>query len=104
MARYSLSDITGLKESYAVSPGADNGIGQVVFALNMCAGSICMGMCAPGCQLVPWGICCYFNPYVNSACSSQSCTTCGFCLCGTGTFVALGAVGGCGATLWRRVL
>jgi hypothetical protein len=103
MARYSLSDISGVKESYAVSPSADNGVGQVVFALNSCSGTTYMGCCAYGCNLVPWGICCYFNPNVNSACSAQSCTTCGFCLCGSGLFVALGSMMGCGATLWRRI-
>jgi len=100
--RYSLSEISGVADSYKATPQGD-ALGQVVFALNTATGSTCIGQCVFGCQLIPWGICCYFNPNVSSACSCPGSTTCGFCLTGTGVFVALGSITGCGATLFRRI-
>jgi hypothetical protein len=98
--RYTLSEISGVVDSYAARPNGETP-GQLVFALWACGGATCMGQCVPGIQLIPWGLCCVFQNS-SSACSAASCTTCGFCL-STGTFVALGSVGGCGATLWRRI-
>jgi hypothetical protein len=103
--RYSISDISGVKDSYAGNPGGTKftDLGQVVFALNMATGSTCIGQCVFGCQLIPWGICCYFNPNVNSACACQGSVTCGFSLGTTTLYLALGSVTGCGATLFRRI-
>ena len=100
--RYTLSEIGGVTDSYKATPQGDV-LGQVVFALNTATGSTCIGQCVFGCQLIPWGICCYFNPNVNSACACPGSTVCGFCLSGTGIFLALGSVTGCGATLFRRI-
>jgi hypothetical protein len=106
--RYALSDITGVRDTYSSNPGADGfaSLGQVVFALDQCRSTTLIGQCTCGCNLVPWGICCYFNPYVNSACIGAGCCccACSFCLGGSSTiYVALGSMGGCGATLWRRI-
>jgi len=100
--RLSISGVLGWNNQYTATPQGDQ-LGQMVFALDMCAGLTYMGTCVSGSRLVPWGVCCLMYCNVNSACSAQSCTTCGFCLCGTGTFVALGSMMGCGATLWRRI-
>ena len=99
--RYTINDIVGVKDSYKASPGASTGIGQLVFALYT-AGSFNMGQCTSGANLIPWGICCNFNCNVNSACTNSTCVTGGFSM-GSGTFVALGSMGGCGASLWRRI-
>lgn len=103
--RYNISDISGVKESYAGNPGGTKftDLGQMVFALNMATGSTCIGQCVTGACLIPWGICCLMNCGANSACSCQGSVTCGFSL-GTSTlYVALGSITGCGATLFRRI-
>jgi hypothetical protein len=101
--RLSISDISNWNTQYSASPNGSQ-LGQLVFALNASTGATCMGQCVPGIQLIPWGLCCQMCccGTRSSACSAASCTTCGFCL-STGTFVALGSVGGCGATLFRRI-
>ena len=104
--RYSLSDILGVRDTYSSNPGGDTfpSLGQVVFALDCCRTNTLMGQCTCGCVLVPWGICCYFNPYINSACTCCGCCACNFCLGGPNSiYVALGSVSNCGATLWRRI-
>ena len=105
--RYSLSEISGVKDTYQANPGGPTfaSLGQVVFALPNCVGSFCLGQCTCGCNLIPWGICCNFNPNVNSACASSGCCACSFTV-GTASqiYVALGAMNGCGASLWRRIL
>ena len=104
--RYSLSEITGVKDTYRASPGGAgfNSLGQVIFAYNT-GGAVCVGQCQCGCNLVPWGICCNFNPNVNSACTSSASVACGFTLGDSGAlYVALGAINGCGGTLYRRIL
>ena len=104
--RYSLSEITGVTDTYRASPGVNGNfasLGQVVFAFNK-AGSTNMGQCVTGNNLTPWGLCCFFPPNTSSACSTDACVSCGFSM-GTGAslFVALGSFSGCGATLFRRI-
>ena len=104
--RYSLSEITGVTDSYKASPGATgfNSLGQVMFAFSK-LGSVNMGQCITGDNLTPWGICCFFAPNVNSACSNDSCVVCGFSPGSAATlYVALGSVSTCGATLFRRII
>ena len=108
--RYSLSEIVGVKESYASDPGGSkfSSLGQMVFAFNTC-GAICLGQCQCGCNLIPYGVCCNMNcgngSGINVACTSTSCVVCGFTLGGASTlYVALGAINGCGGTLYRRIL
>jgi hypothetical protein len=104
--RYSLSEISGVKESYAGNPGGTkfDDLGQMVFALNN-GGAICLGQCQCGCNLIPYGFCCYMNCNAAANCSSAGCVACGFTLGGAGTiYVALGSINGCGATLFRRIL
>jgi len=103
--RYSLAEITGVKESYRASPGGTTGIGQLVFAMNGSSTVTDMGCCVSGAVLYPWGICCCFNPNVSSACTGNAvCAVNGFSVGTSSTlYVALGAMNGCGATLWRRV-
>ena len=106
--RYTINDISGVRESYAGNPGGVEftSLGQVVFALNsMACGGTCLGQCTCGAALVPWGLCCSMPGGNNSsACSCQGSVACGFSLGGaTSTYVALGSVLQCGATLWRRI-
>ena len=104
--RYSLFEIIGVTDTYKSNPGGLDfpSLGQVVFALDCCRSTTLMGQCTCGCVLVPWGLCCNFNPYVSSACSCITCVCCCFCLGDATTiYLALGSVGGCGATLWRRI-
>ena len=105
--RYALSEITGVKDAYQASPGGTkfDSLGQVVFAMPCCLSNFCMGQCTCGCNLIPWGICCIFNPNVNSACTGNGCCACSFTV-GTASqiYVALGSMNGCGASLWRRIL
>ena len=105
--RYSLSEIVGVKDSYAANPGGPKvtDLGQMVFAFNT-GGAICLGQCQCGCNLYPTGFCCVMCCGINSSCiSNGNCVSCGFSL-GTATtiYVALGAINGCGATLFRRIL
>ena len=104
--RYSLSEISGVTDTYRASPGANGNfasLGQVVFAFYK-NGSINMGQCTTGNNLTPWGLCCYFPPNVSSACSADGCVCCGFSMGNAASvFVALGAFSGCGATLFRRI-
>jgi hypothetical protein len=106
--RYTLAEIGGVKDSYSSNPGGSgfSSLGQVVFAMYCCScgNATLLGQCVPGSTLIPWGICCFFNPYVSSACSQQCCVACTFSLGDSSTtYVALGSIGGCGATLWRRI-
>ena len=104
--RYRLSEILEVTDTYRASPGGDLGVGQFVYALDCCRGGTgwCVGQCTCGCVLVPWGICCYFQENMNSACTCVTCVSCGFTLgSATSIYVALGAINGCGATLWRRI-
>jgi hypothetical protein len=109
--RYSLSEISGVKESYRAIPGAINGIGQLVFALNTSSTVTDMGCCVPGSVLYPWGICCYMcciqdaNVGTSTSCTGSAvCAIPGFSVGTASTlYVALGAINGCGATLWRRI-
>jgi hypothetical protein len=98
--RYTVSDINGLRDLYRASPGASTGIGQLVFACY--SSGVCMGMCVNGSTLVPWGIRGTFFCGQSSGCATSSCVSNGFTM-GNGTFVALGAIGECGGTLWRRI-
>ena len=109
--RYKLSEILEVTDTYRSSPGGTEfaSLGQVVFAMACCGGGcimcgVCVGCCYPGCNLIPWGICCIMQAGVNSACTCQCCVACGFTM-GTATslFVALGSMNGCGATLFRRI-
>ena len=102
-ARYSLSDILGVRESYSANPGGIT-LGQFVFALDCCRNNTLMGQCTCGCVLVPWGICCNMVCGQNTACSCNLCVACCFCLGGPNDiYVALGSVSNCGATIWRRI-
>jgi len=98
--RYTVNDIVGLSGTYKASPSVSAGVGQLVFAYFN--GAVCMGQCASGTNLTPWGIRATFACNQTSGCATNACVTNGFGL-GTGTFVALGAVGECGGTLWRRI-
>ena len=100
--RYSIGEISGVKESYRGNPSTSQGVGQVVFALYTGGSTINMGQCTIGSNLIPWGVRCVSAVGGSSACSASNCTTAGFTL-GTETYVALGSVGDCGATLWRRI-
>ena len=100
--RYSIGEISGVKESYRGNPSTSQGVGQVVFALYTGGSTINMGQCTSGSNLVPWGVRCQTSVGNSSACSGSNCTVAGFTL-GQGTYVALGSVGDCGATLWRRI-
>ena len=100
--RYSIAEISGVKESYRANPSTSQGVGQVVFALYTGGSTINMGQCTTGSNLVPWGVRCVFACNGSSACSSSLCVTNSFGF-GQGTYVALGSVGDCGATLWRRI-
>ena len=100
--RYTVNDIVGLSALYKASPGAAAGIGQLVFA-SYSTGSTVMGQLASGSSLTPSGIRPTFCTNQNSSCANSSCVTNGFSI-GSGTYVALGAVGETGgATLWRRI-
>jgi hypothetical protein len=104
--RFKISDILGWSDSYKGNPGGTKftDLGQMVFALNMATGSTCLGQCVFGCQLIPWGVCCYMPCNVSSACGCQGSVTCGFSLGTSSTvYVALGSITGCGATLFRRI-
>ena len=109
--RYSLSEISGVKDTYQANPGGSTfaSLGQMVFALN-CGGSICMGQCQCGCNLIPFGFCCFMSCGGGSgtdvACvGSGTCCACGFTIGTVSTiYVALGSINGCGATLFRRIL
>jgi hypothetical protein len=105
-ARYALSDIIGVRETYSANPGGDT-LGQFAFALDSSkCGATLMGQCSCGCNLIPWGICCNMQCYISSACISagSGCCACSFCLGGASAlYVALGSIGGCGATLFRRI-
>jgi|APGre2960657373_1045057.scaffolds.fasta_scaffold09673_3 hypothetical protein len=101
--RFSINDILGWKDSYKANPGSGGaGAGQFVFALYTGGSTINMGQCTIGSNLIPWGVRCVSAVGGSSACSASNCTTAGFTL-GTETYVALGSVGDCGATLWRRI-
>ena len=100
--RFSINDILGWKDSYKANPSSGAGEGQLVFALYTGGTSIAMGQCTIGTNLIPWGIRCCFENGTSSGCSTSSSLTCGFNL-GTRSYLALGSVGLCGATLWRRV-
>jgi hypothetical protein len=106
--RYKLSEILEVTDTYRASPGGTEfaSLGQVVFALDCCRGGTgwCLGQCTCGCVLVPWGICCIMYASSSSACTCATCVSCGFTLgSASSIFVALGAINGCGATLWRRI-
>ena len=102
--RYSLSEISGVKESYRASPAASDGVGQLVFALNVQCSSTLLGCCYPGNCLIPWGVCCCFAPNQSSACTNATCVKSGFGIGSSSTcYLALGSTGGCGATLFRRI-
>lgn len=101
--RYSLSEILDVKESYRANPGGLC-VGQFVFAMDCCRSQTLIGQCTCGCVLVPWGLCCNMQCYVNSACSCITCVACSFCLGDASSiYLALGSMGGCGATIWRRI-
>jgi len=101
--RYRADQIVGLREGISSSPESELfGVGQLVFALRTDGSGTCIGQCVTGNNLIPWGLCCYFACGVNSACSCAGSVACGFAL-GSGTYLALGSVTGCGATLWRRI-
>jgi len=100
--RYTINDISGVRESYRANPSTTAGVGQVVFALYTAGTQTLMGQCTSGSNLIPWGIRCSFVCGQQSACSTSACTTNSFSF-GQGTYVALGSVGDCGATLWRRI-
>ena len=106
--RYKLSEILEVSDTYRASPGGDLGAGQFLFAMACCCCGcimcgVCVGCCYPGCNLIPWGVCCIFNCQ-NSACTCSTCVACSFTT-GTSstTYVALGSMNGCGATLFRRI-
>jgi len=102
--RYSLSEIGGVKESYRASPNGTDGVGQLVFALNVQCSTTLLGCCYQGNCLIPWGICCCFAPQQTSTCSNVSCVKTGFGIGSSSTcYLALGSTGGCGATLFRRI-
>jgi hypothetical protein len=96
--RLNLIDIMGWNNLYKTSPSS--AVGQFVFACYPSA--ITMGMCTTGSQLVPWGVRGCMTPNQSSGCATSSCFVNGYSF-GTGTYVALGATGDCGATLWRRI-
>ena len=102
--RYSLSEISGVQASYEANPGGSTGVGQVAFALSAAGGQILLGCCYQGNCLIPWGICCTFAPNQSSACTNQNCVKPGFSLgASSSTYLALGSVNGCGATVFRRI-
>ena len=102
--RYSLSEIGGVKESYRASPNGTDGVGQLVFALNVQCSTTLLGCCYQGNCLIPWGICCCFAPNQTSTCSNVCCVKTGFGIGSSSTcYLALGSTGGCGATLFRRI-
>ena len=107
--RYSLSEISGVQEKYQANPGGPDGVGQFVFAL-WTGGQILLGCCYQGNCLVPWGVCCYMccfdqqNYGPSTACTNISCVKPGFSIGSTATtYLALGSVNGCGATVFRRI-
>ena len=100
--RYTINDISGVKDSYRANPSTSQGVGQVVFALYTAGTSITMGQCTSGTNLIPWGVRCSMDCGQSSACSTALSYTNSFTF-GQGTYVALGSVGLCGATLWRRI-
>ena len=106
--RYKLSEILEVTDTYRASPGGALGVGQFLFAMACCGCGcvmcgICVGMCVPGCNLIPWGVSCCFDGR-NSACTCDCFVACGFTV-GTAatTYVALGSINGCGGTLFRRI-
>ena len=110
--RYKLSEILEVTDLYRASPGGDLGVGQMLFAMpnaqTQCLGpscSVCVGMCVPGCNLIPVGIrCCFCCGGSMFPCQCENCVACGFSIGGLNTsYVALGSINGCGATLWRRI-
>ena len=110
--RYSLSEISGVKESYSVNPGDSiNGVGQLVFALNTQTSQTLLGCCYQGNCLIPWGICCYMCCFFQqnygpvTACVNATCVRAGFGVGSASTcYLALGSVTSCGATLFRRII
>jgi len=110
--RYSLSEISGVKESYRANPAGSDGVGQLVFAMQTQVGGVTrLGCCYQGNCLIPWGICCFMccvqggNYGPVTACVNCSCVKSGFGIGSSSTcYLALGSVGGCGATLFRRII
>jgi len=101
--RFSINDIAGWRDSYRGNPSSgSSGAGQLVFAQYTGGTQVLMGMQTSGSNLIPAGVRCCMSPGNSSACTGSSCVACGFTM-GTGTYVALGSVGDCGATLWRRI-
>lgn len=99
--RFKTDQVVGLKEGYSSSPDSSLfGVGQLVFAYR--SAGTCIGQCEIGSNLCPAGI-----NYVTNTTGYPTFCLCnaslnGFCI-GSGTFVALGTVPTCGATLWRRI-
>ena len=109
--RYSLSEISGYTVQYSANPGGDNGVGQLVFALNTQTSQTLLGCCYQGNCLIPWGICCYMCCFFQAnygpvtACVNATCIRSGFCMGSSSTcYLALGSNTSCGATLFRRIV
>ena len=101
--RFKTDQVVGLKEGYAASPdSALFGVGQLIFA-HKCGSNILFGECVSGSALYPAGVvCANQGPGANIFCACPCLQAGGFAV-GTGTYVALGAIHTCGATLWRRI-